>query len=184
MKKLSNLPKYTNKNLKGSNIYRLKNSNQTIYYDNLTKTAFIISNKDALFFQTWQLRLPLCLMAMGLIILFTSDFKLAVIIGALLFVISSILFRFLFLNKLPVSTTFKKPESHGFIRDIAIKYSNNSLILIAVLFGSMAVSLIANQIIRPIAGAKEIFVYVLMILSIIVTIFLIYVINLKKKEKL
>ena len=184
MKKLSNLPKYTNKNLKGSNIYRSKNSNQTIYYDNLTKTAFIISNNDALFFQTWQLRLPLCLMAIGLIMLFTSNFTLAVAIGTGLFVVSSILFRVLFLNKLPVSTTFKKPESKGFIRDIAAKYSSNSLIIIVVLFGSMAISLVVNQILRPISGTKQIIIYALIVISLIATGFLIYVINIKKKENL
>lgn len=184
MKKLKNAKPFTNKDLRGDNIYQTKNSNQTIYYDRLSKTAFIIPNRDALFFKTWQLRLPICLIAIGIILVFMKNFTLAIIVGASLYVVSSILFRILFLNKLPISTTFKKPESLGFIRDIAKKYTKNALELVAILFGSMGLSLVVNQILRPIEGSKKPLVFIFMILSIVVTLLVAYIIHIKKKEKL
>lgn len=184
MQRLKKYNKYNSHNLKGNNIFFIKNNNQTVYYDWLTKNAYIITDNDALFFQTWQLRLPLSLIAIGFIMLFFDDMKLAIVIGLVLFIILSILFRVLFLKKLAINATFKKPASKGLIRDIASKYSRNALLIIAMLFGSMGASLIINQIIRSINGTKQIVVYSLAAVSLVIVLFVIYVIRVKDKEKL
>ena len=44
------------KQLTGINIYHTKN--QTIYYNNLTKTAYIITNSVVSKWSTWSLRIP------------------------------------------------------------------------------------------------------------------------------
>lgn len=173
---------YTARNLKGNNIYHLKY--QTIYYDWITRNAYIISDYNALYFQTWRIRLPFCLIIMGLIILFTTNYKTAILIGTGVFVVSSILFRILFFKKLPINGAFKKPASKGLFRDIAIKFTKNNLIIIAMIFGSMGLSLLANQLIRGIDGPKEILVYVITVVALLVTAGLGYCIYLKDKENL
>lgn len=173
---------YTSRNLKGNNIYQLKY--QTIYYDWITKNAYIISDYNALYFQTWRIRLPFCLIVMGLIILFTQNYQTAVLAGIGIYVVSSVLFRILFFKKLPVNGAFKKPESKGLFRDLAIKFTKNNLIIIAMIFGSMGLSLLINQLIRGISGPKVILIYVIVVVSLLATLGLVYSIYLKDKENL
>ena len=172
------------KGLRGSNIYHFKNSDLAIYYDKLTKKARVINDYDAPIFYTWQYRLPFCLMFAGMLVLFTKNYIVAAIACISMYLITTILFRIFFINKLPINTKFEKPESKGFIRDLASKYSTNGLIIAIMLFASVVVSLLANQLARGLNGTRGVIIYVCIAAFSLISLFIGYLIYIKKKENL
>ena len=175
---------FTAKKIRGNNIYHIKSNNQTIFYDRFTKTAYIITNPKARVFYAWQYRLPFCLIIAGLLGLFTKNYSIAAIVSVSAFILSSILFRVLYLKNAPINTNFVLPESKGIVRDLASKYTKNSLIIAILLFGSIAASLLVNQLARGLSGKKVIIVYICIVIFTLISLFIGYIIHIKKKEKL
>lgn len=168
--------------LRGSNVYHFKDSRNVIYYDKLTKKAYIITDYDAPIFYSYQYRFPFCLIVGGLIVLFVKSYLIAGIVCVLMFILTTILYRIFFIRKLPVSEKFEKPESKGFVKDLVAKYSMNSLIIAVLLFGSAAASLTFNQLFRRLDGTKGIFIYICIGGFSLITLFIAYLIIIKKKE--
>ena len=61
---------YNAKELVGRNIYHVKN--QTIYYDTIDKTAYIITNSEVKDFTSWQMRGPLSVVIACILVLFAT----------------------------------------------------------------------------------------------------------------
>lgn len=172
------------KGLRGNNIYHFKGSDLAIFYDKFTKKPYVISDYDAPLLYAYQYRLAFCLMIGGALMLFTQNYFIATIACFGMFVVFTILFRVLFISKLPVNNKFELPPSKGFIRDIASKYSYNGLIIAILLFASAGVSLLFNQLFRKLGGTKGIIIYVCIGAFTLISLFIAYIIHIKKKEKI
>lgn len=173
------------KGLRGSNIYHFKGRNDlAIFYDKLTRKAYIISDYDAPLLYAYQYRTAFCLMAGGAVALFSKNISIAAIVCLVMFIVMTILFRILFINKLSVNEKFELPESKGFIKDLASKYTYNGLIIAIMLFGSAAISLIFNQLFRRMTGTKGLIVYLCIIGFSLISLFIGFILYIKKKEEL
>lgn len=173
------------KGLRGSSIYHFKGRNDlAIFYDKLTKKAYVISDYDAPLLYAYQYRVAFCLMAGGAVALFSQNYTIAAIVCAVMFVAITILFRIFFISKLPVNDKFELPESKGFIKDLASKYTYNGLVIAIMLFGSAAISLIFNQLFRRMSGTKGLIVYLCIIGFSLISLFIGFILFIKKKEKL
>lgn len=173
------------KGLRGNNIYHFKGRyDLAIFYDKFTKKAYIISDYDAPLLYAYQYRVAFCLMAGGAVALFTKNYSIAAIVCAAMFIVTTVLFRIFFINKLPVNDKFELPESKGLIKDLASKYTFNGLVIAIMLFASAAASLLFNQLFRGIEGTKSIIIYVCIGAFSIISIFIAFIMYIKKKENL
>ena len=175
---------YNARQLTGYNIYHNHDKNQTIYYDMFTKTGYIITNQYVANFSTWQIRLPLAIMASAFLVLFNVNLWLSILIGVATFAISTILFHTTFLKKLPVQVNFVKPKSLGIFRDIASRYPTRVLNIITIMFLAMATVMIVNQLITKYEGAPKTITIIFSSVAIVASLLLGYIAYLKKKENL
>ena len=171
----------TNKtvSLKGRNIYSYKN--QTIYYDVISKKAYIVSEKNAMIFSFMNWRLSLCLLIIGFVSLFLKDMKLAMLLAVGAYVLSSLVVRLKYLKDQPINTSFAKPKSQGFFKDIALRYTPGAMFVACVLFASIALSLILNLVFRGASGKTKTIVIVLIVICLTACLLIIYLMNLGKK---
>lgn len=181
---MANKGTFTARDLTGKNVYHLNNGNQTVYYDSRSKTAYIITNSKASSFSTWQLRGPLCLIGVAILILLRIDMILAILIALFAYILSNIFFRKKFLEEQPINTSFVKPPSKGFVRDIASRYPKMSLSIVCIMFFAIAASLFANQIISKYEGPAVTFNIIFIAINILIGLFIAYIIHIKKKENL
>lgn len=181
---MANNTNYSAKQLTGYNIYHLHDKNQTIYYDNYTKTAYIITNQYVSSFSTWQMRLPLSIMFGALLVLIRINPWLSIALGIAAYVISTILFHTKYLVKLPVKTNFVKPASKGFFRELAARYPKNILTIIMIMFISMGIVMIINLIVNKYIGYAKSLTILFIIISFVAAGIIGYVIYLKNKENL
>lgn len=175
---------YSSRDLTGYNVYHLHENNQTIYYDNLTKKAYIITNQYVNSFSTWQTRLPISVIVAAVLILFRANPLMSIVWGIVVYIGSSILFHMTFLKKLPIKKNFTKPKSKGFFRDIAGRYPIGILRIITFMFAALAVVMIVNQIVNKFEDAARTITYVFATISIVCACLMGYITYLKKKENI
>lgn len=181
---MANNSGYSARQLTGRNVYHLHDKNQTIYYDDLSKTGYIITNQYVSKFSTWQMRLPLCILLAASLILFGINPFIAIAIGVVSFIIVTVLFHKLFLSKLPIRSNFEKPESKGLLRDIASRYPTNILNIFFVMFIMLAIVMIVNMVITKAEGTAKTISLIFSSLSLVAAIVMGLIIRIKAKEKL
>lgn len=175
---------YTARQLTGYNVYHIHDKNQTIYYDMFTKTGYIITNQYVSRFSTWQMRLPLSIMAAAVLILFNVNIILSIVIGVGVFVVSTILFHTSFLKNLPIQANFVKPKSLGFFRDTASRYPRGVLNILCIMFFAMATVMIVNQLINKYTGQPRTITIIFASIAFVAGIMMFYIVKLKDRENL
>lgn len=175
---------YIARDLTGFNIYHLHEKNQTIYYDMFTKTGYIITNANVSKFSSWQLRLPLSIMLGAALVLLKVNVWVSILVGLASFVISTILFHKLFLDNLPINSNFVKPASKGFFKDIAARYPRRMLVIILIMFISMAVVMVVNQLITKAVGTERNITFIFTFVSLIAAGLIGIIIYIKDKNNL
>lgn len=181
---MANYSGYNARQLTGYNIYHIHEKNQTIYYDTFTKTGYIITNQYVSKFSTWQMRLPLSIMLGSLLVLLRLNVWLSILIGVVVYVVSTILFHTIFLKDLPIQKNFVRPKSKGFFRDLAARYPKGILRILFIMFIIMAIVMIGNQIITKAVGSARTLTIVFVVLASIAAIIIGYCMYLKDKENL
>lgn len=120
------------KDIKGLFIYQDK-FHRTVYYDIFTKKGFILSNDDVKNY-TWSVTfLPLAVVLFYLTTTFlklNTYASLAVSIG--FYIVAQILYRVLFLYKLPSIDDYKKEMGVNIIDNFASSYSKQRLIALVI----------------------------------------------------
>lgn len=170
------------KELTGFNIYQ--NKNQTIYWDILTKTAYIITRSDVSKFSTWQLRLPLILMISMILILIGMPLYVGFGALALGYIVTTYLFKFKYLPTLAISTKWQKPKSEGFIKDMAKKFRFSSLVFVTIMFAIFVLMFGLDLYIYRNVGNALVIYGILVVISLIATIIsLLITITRKKMDK-
>lgn len=181
---MANNSGYTARQLTGRNVYHIHEKNQTIYYDGFSKTGYIITNQYVSKFSSWQMRLPLCIMLGAVLILFNLNPFLSIGIAIVAYVVATILFHKLFLNNLPIKSNFEKPESKGFLRDIASRYPTNILNIFFVMFIILAIAMIVNMFATNVTGDAKTVTIVFSSIAIVAAVIMGLIIRVKQKENL
>ena len=116
-------------NIGGMFIYKNKN-NQNVYYDIITKKAYIITKQDENKYSVFSSRL---VMSISLSILITWLIKIsipfAILAGVALYVITTLIFRLKFLPSLVEDTKFIKPKRSNIFHDSAKTTPLNKMIV-------------------------------------------------------
>ena len=174
---------YKASELVGRNIYHVKN--QTIYYDTLDKTAYIITNSEVKDFTSWQMRAPLCVVIACVMVLLGANVFISIGVGFFVYGIATVLFHKTFLPKLSVSTSFKRPPSLGFFKDIATRYSETTLKIMVSMFVVMAIVMfVVSFVINHYTDHNAAIAWVFIVISLIAAGFMFYILKVKKKNNL
>ena len=116
--------------IRGLHIYK-NDKGQTIYYDVLSKKAYIINKKDETLYLVLSRKLVIAIF-LGLLVYFLSNFRvlLSIIIAAVIYIALFLFFRLFFIKNLNIDKKFQKDktpdpllsivENTGYIRVIFI----------------------------------------------------------------
>ena len=170
------------KQLTGINIYHTKN--QTIYYNNLTKTAYIITNSVVSKWSTWSLRIPGVLFGTCMLIVLGVNLFIYLGLGLAAYGILTYMFYTKFLPSLAVNTNFKKPASQGFIRDTARRFELSSLFFISIICLVFALTTIFNIFRKGIPDLARNINIAIGVVFILIAAFFGYIAYIKKKENI
>ena len=171
------------RDLTGKNLYHIKN--QTIYYDTLTKKGYIITNANVKDFTSWQMRLPLIIIVVCVLILLQVNPLIALAIGIIIYAIVEYLFRKSFLGNLSISTNFKRPASLGFFKDIAARYTTTTLKIMGAMFFVMAITMIITSfVIGKYEGTSATISWVFIAIAVIAGSLMFYILSIKNKNNL
>lgn len=180
------MAKYTQYNareLVGRNIYHVKN--QTIYYDTMDKTAYIITNSEVKDFTSWQMRGPLSVVVACILVLLGVNVFISIGVGFLVYGVSTYLFHKTFLTRLSISASFKRPPSLGFFKDIATRYSETTLKIMISMFVVMAIVMfVVSFVINHYTDQNATIAWVFIVISLLAGVFMYYVLKTKKKNNL
>lgn len=170
---------YDVRNLTGLNIYQVPNKAQAIYQDFFTKKYYILDNNSVLAFSNWRLRLPLSILIVGILAMFKINIVYCIIIGIIVYILSTFFFYKKIIPQLKETVNFKKPTYKTIFHSIAARYTRIKLleafatalalaiiIFIAVFSGKF------NDQIKNIAIA-------MIVAAIVFAIFIFYLIHLK-----
>ncbi len=121
----------------------------TIYYDILSRKGYILTSSDVRMYSLYSAMLPLCILAVALSVsLFGLSYISAIILFAALYLLTAIVFRFLFFSKLPVAENWKPARPQNIFLYFARGYSKQRLIILVIL-------LLLLGILMPLYGRIE-----------------------------
>lgn len=132
------------KRLNGLFIYH-DEKGRTIYSNPFMKNGYIISDSEAKKYSFYAGRLwASVLLTLALLFIFDKKYFLAIGAGLLLYVISTLIFVFKYLDSLSLIKDFVKPKKDGFVKRKATTQSYARLVLTFIVSVAIAVLLIIN----------------------------------------
>ena len=112
----------------------------TVFYDYLTKRAYNITTSDVRGYVVYSSMLPLCLAAaFAMMSLFSLDYLSTLLIFLVTYLFVEILFRVLFLSKLPYIENWKPIKRDNLVVSMARKYPKLNLIILILLFIALTI---------------------------------------------
>lgn len=179
---MANVKYYDVNNLSGLNVYQTKTKQQAIYYDPFTKTPYIISSFNVRQFSSWQLRLPTCLLAMGILFLLKVNIYVVIAVGVIAYIASTLYFHFKFLPEQPVAKDFVKPKRLDPLNEIAARCSAKTLISLMSMFLAMALIILIGYFTSNTTIIAKKITIIIIVVSLLMTVLFFYLIYLKGKQ--
>ena len=130
----------------GGNIY-IDDKGQTIMYISRTKTGYILKEKDAKNFNLYHNRIALGIAVAMLLMSLTSDWRISIIAGFVLFGVLQYRFVKSWLPTLPQIPNFKPKQKKSFIEGLVETNNKGRCALLAVLYALLGILLVVNGII-------------------------------------
>ena len=130
----------------GRNIY-IDDKGQTIMYISRTQTGYILKEKDAKNFNLYHNRIALGIAVAMLLMSLTSDWRISIIAGLVLFGVLQYRFVKSWLPTLPQIPNFKPKQKKSFIEGLVETNNKGRCILLAVLYALLGILLVVNGII-------------------------------------
>lgn len=130
----------------GRNIY-IDDKGQTIMYISRTKTGYILKEKDAKNFSLYHNRIALGIAVAMLLMSLTSDWRISIIAGFVLFGVLQYRFVKSWLPTLPQIPNFKPKQKKSFIEGLIETNNKGRCALLAVLYALLGILLVVNGII-------------------------------------
>lgn len=132
---------YTADELQGPNIYK-DTKGRTVYCDRFMKKGRVITNSYANEYYNYSLRMfGALLLATLIMMIWKNSYLLATIVGVGFYLITTLLFYFRFLRKLPETKDFIKEKRDNYIVFNAKDYTYGRLIAIIILLMLIALIL-------------------------------------------
>lgn len=167
--------------LKGLNIYQDPKKG-TIWYDYLTKKGFQLTSAEVGKYSLSQAFLPVSIILIYFLYKFVNlDIYKSVIISIIAYVVMRMLYRVLFLNKLPVIENYDRPDKGNLIINAAKNYSSIRIKLLIILSVILIGVTIAYIVIYKPIGIEKVGMILLALAAIVMLIFSIVVLSNKKK---
>ena len=129
----------------GRNIY-IDDKGQTIMYISRTQTGYILKEKDAKNFNLYHNRIALGIAVAMLLMSLTSDWRISIIAGLVLFGVLQYRFVKSWLPTLPQIPNFKPEQKKSFIEGLVETNNKGRCILLAVLYALLGILLVVNGI--------------------------------------
>ena len=129
----------------GRNIY-IDDKGQTIMYISRTQTGYILKEKDAKNFNLYHNRIALGIAVAMLLMSLTSDWRISIIAGLVLFGVLQYRFVKSWLPTLPQIPNFKPKQKKSFIEGLVETNNKGRCILLAVLYALLGILLVVNGI--------------------------------------
>ena len=130
----------------GRNIY-IDDKGQTIMYISRTKTGYILKEKDAKNFSLYHNRIALGIAVAMLLMSLTSDWRISIIAGFVLFGVLQYRFVKSWLPTLPQIPNFKPKQKKSFMEGLVETNNKGRCALLAVLYALLGILLVVNGII-------------------------------------
>ena len=130
----------------GRNIY-IDDKGQPIMYISRTQTGYILKEKDAKTFNLYHNRIALGIAVAMLLMSLTSDWRISIIAGLVLFGVLQYRFVKSWLPTLPQIPNFKPKQKKSFIEGLVETNNKARCILLAILYAMLGVLLVVNGII-------------------------------------
>lgn len=134
-----------NINITGRNIYS-DNHGQTVFYDYLTKTGYIIDEKDKNKFYLYKNRFILVIIAMILGSSYFPNVVYVILTGAAICIIAELLFRVSFLRSLRVAKKFNRDSSKTMLEATIASKEPKKALMRAILYCAFAILIVVNAI--------------------------------------
>lgn len=167
------------KELKGLFIHQDK-YHGTVYYDIFTKNGYILSDEDVKLY-TWSIAfLPLTVILFYFLLQFGIETYTSLAISIGFYIIAQIIYRFMFLYKLPCVEKYNKEKNGNIIDSLTSQYSKPRLIVLLVFLIALIGVTIAYILTSEFTGIIRIALWVLVGLTFI--FFIIILIALTKKK--
>lgn len=179
---MANKKYYDVSNLSGLNIYQTKNNQQAIYYDPFKKIGYYITSSNVRSFSSWQLRLPTCLLAMGILFLLKINIHVVIVVGVLAYIVSTIYFHFVFIPNQPVAEKFIKPKRLDPLNEIAARFSVKTLISCMSMFLAAATIITIGYFTSQTTIAAKKITISIIVVSLLLVVLMFYLIYLKGKQ--
>lgn len=168
--------------LRGLNIYQ-DPKRGTIWYDYLTRKGYQLTSAEVGKYSLSQGFLPVAIVITYFVYRYTNfDIVRSIIIGVIAYVFMRMLYRVLFLNKLPAIDNYERPDKGNLIVNAAKNYSSIRLkILIVMALGLIGVTVAYILLYKP-TGTEKIAMIILIVASVAMLLFPIIVLANKKKN--
>lgn len=142
---------------------------RSIYYDVFTKNGYLINNRDQDKFALFNLRYLLAALAFMIVFVFFGAESLfwALLSALITFIITYLVFRFTFMNKLPLLPGFVKPKKLSFIAQTAQDLSSGTLLVVIFMCLALTGLFIINIGLSEISGTELWGYYVVIAILII-----------------
>lgn len=112
----------------------------TVFYDYLTKKAYNITTSDVRGYMVYSGMIPLCLAAaFAMMSVFSFNYVTTFLIFILLYGFTEIIFRTMYLPKLPYIEKWKPYKKDNIVVSMAKKYPKTNLIILTFLFLALTI---------------------------------------------
>lgn len=168
--------------LKGINIYQDPKYG-TVYYDWLTRKGYRINNIDTKWYNFSSFFLPVAIVtAYGCYAILKFYLLPSIIIAALAYVIMKMIYRFKFINTLPVIENYKRPDNGNIFKNAASTYNKTRLVILLILAVALvAVTLVYLFVEKPV-GNERLGIYALVVASVGMLLFSIITLLVQNKK--
>lgn len=125
----------------------------TIFYDYLSRRAFILTSSDLKTYMTYTSMLPISiLLGVGLMYLLKLNFFYALLFAGIAYLSSMLLFRFMFFYKLPEVENWKPIKRESLIEYLAKEYSHKRLLVLTILLLLLTILMPLNAHLEKMQG--------------------------------
>lgn len=167
------------KDLKGLFIFHDENHG-VVYYDFFSRNGYILTNQDVKWYTISIAFLPLAVILLYGLVQLQFDMLVAICIAATFYIVAQILFRVLFLYKLPCVENYSIKKKKRVVDNLADTYSKPRLIALVVLLLALAVLMSIYVYTSEFTGVTLIALWIIVLITYVFTIMV--AIALKRKK--
>ncbi len=155
----------------------------TVYYDPLTKNAYVITGSDVQSYATYTTVLPISILCAYIISYsFSLGYSRGIFIFLGLYVILKIIFRYMFLRKLVRIENWKPVKKDNIIVFFAKSYETSRLVLLALMLAALTILMPVNAVISSFSRENLYACFAISVLTGIGTILAVIAIIVKKRN--